>query len=367
MWMAAKEASRLIGTWLPEETLLRALRSTDPVISAGMAWDALMQFSKSAPNDPEEWANALREGTELANQEAPSEDPDDAFGRVLLARQLGAAPADSEAWITRLTRPDGIRADGEQVATTIANYLTSRELGALQERFRVRNPDIAIPARTSSRPGKYLPPPERRNSLSIRTISRLPVGLMASMESTYSKLFKKHRDRLLLGQVWRDAAGRVTALREDLAWVKADDADALRSLFALSLPAQSEVNMQAASEQLIVFTNTGFLALTNRPWWRRVRYLNEDLGQVSAPERVKFVSPDYPSSQRRARNDGSVVFEVVVDDLGDVAEIRVKAMSSPDYVVSAIPAIMKWKYKPARQAGVAVPVFLTVIVDFDIH
>lgn len=71
----------------------------------------------------------------------------------------------------------------------------------------------------------------------------------------------------------------------------------------------------------------------------------------------------YPEEARAAGVSGMVVVEIVVDAQGDVRSARV-LRSIPQLDEAAVGAVKQWKFVPTVQEGVAVPVVMTVTVNF---
>jgi protein TonB len=86
-------------------------------------------------------------------------------------------------------------------------------------------------------------------------------------------------------------------------------------------------------------------------------------GDVRPPELVTKVQPEYPEVARRARAEGKVILEIVVNRNGEVESAKV-LKSHPLFDQAAIDAVKKWKYNPALQSGRPVKVYITVVVDF---
>jgi TonB family protein len=86
-------------------------------------------------------------------------------------------------------------------------------------------------------------------------------------------------------------------------------------------------------------------------------------GNIPPPARLKLVNPVYPEEAKSARVQGVVVLEVTVDPEGRVADVRV-LRSVPMLDVAAVEAVQQWEYEPTLLNGVAVPVVMTVTVNF---
>ena len=80
---------------------------------------------------------------------------------------------------------------------------------------------------------------------------------------------------------------------------------------------------------------------------------------------MKYVPPVYPADAQQARISGIVILEAIIDENGDVAMTRVlKSVPMLDEAASA--AVSQWKYTPTFMNGVAVPVLMTVTVNFSL-
>jgi TonB family protein len=84
------------------------------------------------------------------------------------------------------------------------------------------------------------------------------------------------------------------------------------------------------------------------------------------PQRIKYVEPHYPPLARRARVQGNVVLQVIVDRDGDVADVRVIQGLPHGLSEEASRAAWKWKFRPAMQDGEPVEGSVTVAVRFSL-
>lgn len=86
-------------------------------------------------------------------------------------------------------------------------------------------------------------------------------------------------------------------------------------------------------------------------------------GEIKAPERTKYVASVYPQEAQAARITGIVIIEAVIDETGHVANVKVlRSIALLDQ--AAIDAVLQWEYTPTLVNGVAVPVAMTVTVNF---
>ncbi len=84
-------------------------------------------------------------------------------------------------------------------------------------------------------------------------------------------------------------------------------------------------------------------------------------GNISAPQKVRDVHPQYPPGADVA---GTVVLEGVIGTDGFLGELRVVGAAHPDLASAATAAVRQWTYSSTRLNGVPIPVFVTVRVDF---
>jgi protein TonB len=87
---------------------------------------------------------------------------------------------------------------------------------------------------------------------------------------------------------------------------------------------------------------------------------------VSAPAKLRHVDPEYPELARRAGVQGTVVIECVIDASGRVDRTRV-VRGIPVLDAAALAAVRQWSYRPTLVNGVAVPVVMTVTVQFHLR
>jgi TonB family protein len=84
---------------------------------------------------------------------------------------------------------------------------------------------------------------------------------------------------------------------------------------------------------------------------------------IAEPRKTRHVNPVYPQQAIQARIQGVVILECTIDREGRVAEVRV-LRGVPLLNEPAIEAVRQWEYEPTLLNGVAVPVRMTVTVNF---
>lgn len=86
-------------------------------------------------------------------------------------------------------------------------------------------------------------------------------------------------------------------------------------------------------------------------------------GRVKAPKPIIQVHPDYPALARQARIQGQVLIDAVLDEQGNVVEMRV--VSGPPLLYQAAQdALRKWKYEPTYLNDQPIAVQMIVTITF---
>ncbi len=83
------------------------------------------------------------------------------------------------------------------------------------------------------------------------------------------------------------------------------------------------------------------------------------------PVVVVQVKPTYPSMARDAEIEGVVMVQLDIDEFGNVVNARVLA-SVPMLDQAALEAVRQWKFKPAKQRDVPVPVRVAYPIRFSL-
>jgi TonB family protein len=89
-------------------------------------------------------------------------------------------------------------------------------------------------------------------------------------------------------------------------------------------------------------------------------------GGLMPPKKIKDAAPVYPPIAQEARVQGVVIMEARVDEHGSVSDVRV-LRSIPLLDQAAIDAVKQWQYTPTTMNGVAVPIIMTVTVNFSLR
>ena len=87
-------------------------------------------------------------------------------------------------------------------------------------------------------------------------------------------------------------------------------------------------------------------------------------GAVQAPVAISRSAPRYPEVARKARVQGTVLVEAIIDEAGRVVDARVLDDIGMGCGQAALDAIRSWRYEPATLNGRTVSVYLEVRVSF---
>jgi protein TonB len=86
-------------------------------------------------------------------------------------------------------------------------------------------------------------------------------------------------------------------------------------------------------------------------------------GQIKPPVKVRDVKPLYPPDAQAAGVQGVVIVEATIDSAGDVVHTRL-LRGQPMLDEAALDAVRQWQFRPTQLNGAAVPVIMTVTVNF---
>jgi len=86
-------------------------------------------------------------------------------------------------------------------------------------------------------------------------------------------------------------------------------------------------------------------------------------GDVTPPRLISSVPPEYPAVAKAQHISGGVAMDALIDSNGRVTKMKV--LSGPTLLEqAAMDALRQWKYQPAMLDGKAVPIHLTVTIQF---
>ncbi len=90
-------------------------------------------------------------------------------------------------------------------------------------------------------------------------------------------------------------------------------------------------------------------------------------GNISPPVKIHSPQPHYTEEARMARIQGIVILQTIVDEQGDVRQIKVLKDLPLGLTESAVETVAAWKFEPAKRDGVPVPVFFHLQIRFSLQ
>ena len=89
-------------------------------------------------------------------------------------------------------------------------------------------------------------------------------------------------------------------------------------------------------------------------------------GQIGAPALLHRVDPEYPDLAVRAKIQGLVVLEALVDEDGGVADVKILRSAGEVLDRAALAAVRQWRYSPLLLNGTRERFILTISLAFNL-
>jgi TonB family protein len=105
---------------------------------------------------------------------------------------------------------------------------------------------------------------------------------------------------------------------------------------------------------------------TDAPWPPAGVFRFQPGGDVTAPRIIKSARPEYTAEAMRAKIQGVVTLEAVVQPDGTVREVRIKRSLDRKFGLddAAVKSVKDYRFTPGMKDGVAVPVLVSIEVSF---
>ena len=85
---------------------------------------------------------------------------------------------------------------------------------------------------------------------------------------------------------------------------------------------------------------------------------------MKAPVAKFRIDPEYTELARKARVEGIVIIEAIIDQNGNVTDARILKGLPFGLEQSALDAVKRWKFVPGTLNGQPVPVFYDLTINF---
>ena len=100
--------------------------------------------------------------------------------------------------------------------------------------------------------------------------------------------------------------------------------------------------------------------------------MNAQTQQISEPSHrasyLRNAQPEYPYLSRRYREEGQVVLRVLVTAQGTAGRVELKSSSGHVALdTSALVAVRRWRFVPAKQAGTPIDMWYSVAINFTLN
>lgn len=90
-------------------------------------------------------------------------------------------------------------------------------------------------------------------------------------------------------------------------------------------------------------------------------------GAVLKPELIHRVDPRYTEPARKARLQGAVIVQAVIDEQGRVTNVEIYKGLPMGLDQSAVDAVRQWRFKPATLHGRPVKVYYSLTINFTLR
>ena len=90
-------------------------------------------------------------------------------------------------------------------------------------------------------------------------------------------------------------------------------------------------------------------------------------GDVKKPVKIFEVKPQYTEIARKARIQGVVILQTIIDKEGNITDVKVLKGLPMGLADAAVDAVKQWKYEPATLNGKPVAVYFNLTANFQLQ
>ena len=265
---------------------------------------------------------------------------------------------------------------------------TSGEPGPLEKAAKPITPENPIPRRLVSTSPDY--PSEvatsgARGTVTLRITLDL-TGRVVEVRATnvniradvpqfnvsFSNARREDRDRLLKMQLGEKDAATASSILDTMTKAATDGA----RRWSYDPPAEAPISFTASfsfAPDTPTLSGQSVSAPTARPLPGGLSGITKTAdgalrvgGNIKPPMKIRDVRPVYPAEALAARVMGVVIIEARIEPDGSVGNAQV-LRSIPLLDQAAIDAVMQWRFTPTLVNGQAVPLVMTVTVNFTLQ
>jgi TonB family protein len=338
----------------------QALASGNEAIRRETVWALVARFSKSEVIPANVLDAALPAQEPVAAGAATSIGWEE-FGRELVARRHRQVRTPDRSQVIRREGPS--HQPDARLLLALPETLPG-ERNAAAELLGERSVAKAPPARAPQ------PSPEsnpRRGQLAVRTLALpWPALLPDLVKVTGCRV--TNMPRIGLFDISYRPDGRAQAVNIVPAELPAECAPALAALARLTIADPLYSTVDGEKQYVVVLFSSEHLACLGVAGPAlRTEGVRVTPGRIKPPTRIREVRPRYPPAAQEARVQGMVIAEALISAAGCVTKVDVLRSVHPLLDLEAVRAVSQWRFTPTRVNGVAVPVIMTVTVNFTLE
>jgi len=326
--------------------LIRGLAASDPALRTVTWW-----FTLSSPAVAETSKAAM---TAALAQDGSQDTAWAGVARQLWARRLtGAAPVD-QSEVFRQHAEDARRYLGALSAT---KELTGAERLALKTVVSQTFPTEPPPPRAVV--------PFRPRVVSARNFTAIVPGFIQSVFAATGCKAGSRYDILTGARMLYRLDGRPQQVAVDTTKVSDACAAVVRILGNLALAERDEAVGPERQVWMLLPTAASIVACIDEP--PSASPTRVSAGRVQPPKKIKHVNPQYPAGAQKAGIQGTVIVEAMISSSGCVKRAAVTRSVALSLDLEALQTVSQWRFSPTLLGGQAVPVIMTVTVNFTLQ